>query len=156
MTAIRALPQQDLVELLGCYNLGSLESYWPATHGIENSNYFVRVAGGMGSKEVVLSVLEQSPTASKLLVPLLDTCEAAGLPIAPIIRTRTGGESAEILGRPALIAPRLLGRHVLNPTRRHCESVGRFLARFHVATRHLADGVADHPRNRCMAAGTRC
>ncbi len=141
------LPQRDLAQLLERYDLGRLESYWPATHGIENSNYFVRVASDQGSQEVVLSVLDRAPAAPAFLVPLLDTCEAAGLPIARIIRTRNGNSSDEILGRPTLIAPRLLGRHVLNPTRRHCESLGRFLARFHLATRHLAATATDHPRD---------
>ncbi len=147
MAAASPLPQRDLMELLERYDLGRLESYWPATHGIENSNYFVRLTGAAGSHEVVLSVLDRAPAAPTLLVPLLDTCEAAGLPIAPIIRTRNGAANDEILGRPTLIAPRLLGRHVVNPTRRHCESVGRFLARFHVATRHLAKDAQQHPRD---------
>jgi homoserine kinase type II len=147
MSAVTPLPEQALTQLLERYDLGRLESHWPATYGIENSNYFVRVGDARGSHEVVLTVLERQSTASALLVPLLDTCEEAGLPVAPIIRTRAGHAHDEILGRPTLIAPRLMGRHVLNPTARHCASVGRFLARFHRVSRHLTRGAEPHPRD---------
>ncbi len=147
MAAATPLPERELVALLGRYDLGVLETYWPAAHGIENSNYFVRVVDPRGSQEIVLTLLEQPPAASELLISLLDTCDAAGLPIAPIIRNRTGHANDQLLGKPTLLAPRLLGRHVLNPTERHCRSVGRFLARFHRIARHLADRAAPHPRD---------
>jgi len=147
MSAITPLPERELRALLDRYALGSLETYWPASGGIENSNYFVRVSGANGSQEVVLTMLEQPPAAGDLLVPLLDLCDEAGLPIAPIIRNRSGAAREEVQGRATLIAPRLVGRHILHPTARHCETVGRFLARFHVATRVLAEAAPAHPRD---------
>jgi homoserine kinase type II len=95
----------------------------------------------------VLTILEQPPAAGDLLVSILDRCDQAGLPVAPILRNRTGEARESIAGKPALVTPRLLGRHVVNPTLRQCEAVGRFLARFHLATAALADDAAAHPRD---------
>ncbi len=92
-------------------------------------------------------MLERPPNSGALIVPLLDACAEAGLPVAPIIRNRNGSPSDQINGKPTMVAPRLSGRHVVNPTMRHCESVGRFLARFHKATLSLARQAPEHPRN---------
>jgi homoserine kinase type II len=152
VAAITPLPADALVELLRRYDLGCLETFWPAGGGVENTNYFVRVGQRTGqrpeSREVVLTLLEQPPAAGALLVPLLDACDEAGLPVAPPIRNTNGEPIDRIAGRPALFAPRLLGRHVLNPTLRQCEVVGRFLARFHRTTWRFAPEAPAHPRDR--------
>ena len=147
MAAITPLRESDLTLLLSKYGLEGLESFWPASHGIENSNYFVRLTSSLGPHEVVVTLLEQPANSGPLLVPLLDACDAAGLPVAPIIRNRHGAASDQINGKPTIVAPRLVGRHVLNPTVRQCESVGRFLARFHRVTAPLAASAPAYPRN---------
>jgi homoserine kinase type II len=147
VAAITSLNEPDLEDLLAKYELGGLERYWPASNGIENSNYFVRVANQRGPHEIVVTMLERPPNAGALLVPLLDVCADAGLPVAPIIRNRNGSASDHINGKATLVAPRLTGRHVVNPTVRQCESVGRFLARFHTTTAPLSNRAPDHPRN---------
>jgi len=147
VAAITVLDESDIADLLDRYALGRLEAFWPAGGGIENTNYFFRVAQNGDSQEFVLTVLEQQPAAGALLVPLLDLCDDAGLPIAPIVRNRAGEAADCVVGKPALVAPRLIGRHVLNPTIRQCETVGRFLARFHVAAAPLASRAPQHPRD---------
>jgi homoserine kinase type II len=147
VSAITPLDEPALKDLLAHYDLGRLESFWAAGGGVENSNYFVRLASEHGSHEVVLTILEQPPAAGELLVPILDRCDEAGLPIAPILRNRSGGTRDVVAGKPALLAPRLLGRHVVHPTLRQCETVGRFLARLHLATGAIADSAPSHPRD---------
>jgi homoserine kinase type II len=152
VAAITPLHESDLTVLLSKYGLEGLESYWPASNGIENSNYFVRLSSNLGPHEVVVTLLEQPANSGPLLVPLLDACDAAGLPVAPIIRNRLGASSDQINGKPTIVAPRLIGRHVLNPTVRQCESVGRFLARFHKITAPLAISAPAYPRNEVWLA----
>ena len=147
MAAITSLSEPDLEGLLARYELGGLERYWPASKGVENSNYFVRVASHRGPHEVVVTLLERPPNSGAMLVQLLDACAEAGLPVAPIIRNRDGSASDQINGKPTMVAPRLSGRHVVNPTVHQCESVGRFLARFHKATFRLSAQAPEHPRN---------
>ena len=146
MAAITPLNEPDLELFLEKYGLGGLERYWPATKGVENTNYFVRVADSRGPHDIVVTMLERQSSSGALLVPLLDACAEAGLPVAPIIRNRKGLPSDVINGKPTMVSPRLNGRHVVNPTVRQCESVGRFLARFHKATHALGAHAPVHPR----------
>jgi homoserine kinase type II len=147
VAAITSLNEPDLEDLLAKYELGGLERYWPASNGVENSNYFVRVASSHGPHEVVVTMLERPSNLGSMLVQVLDACAEAGLPVAPIMRNKSGSPSDQINGKPTMVAPRLSGRHVVNPTVRQCESVGRFLARFHKATVSLSLRAPDHPRN---------
>ncbi len=152
MAAITSLSEVDLEGLLAKYELGGLERFWPASNGVENSNYFVRVASSRGPREIVVTMLERPPNSGAMLVDLLDTCADAGLPVAPPIRNRYGASNDQINGKPTIVAPRLCGRHVVNPTMRQCESVGRFLARFHKATASLSARAPQHPRNETWLA----
>ncbi len=139
--------ETDLNAFLSRYSLGQLQRYWPASEGIENTNYFLRLASGQQSHEFVLTLLEQPTHAGQLLVPLLDSCHAAGLPVPWVIRDSQGQAWGKLLGKPAILCPRLPGRHLLNPALRHCAAVGRFLARLHLKARPLRMQAPLHPRN---------
>jgi homoserine kinase type II len=152
MAAITPLAEHDLEALLSRYALSGLQRFWPATNGIENSNYFIRLAGEdlagqENCRELVLTMLERPAHAGDLLVPLLDHCDAAGLPVARVVRNRAGDANDEINGKPTILSPRLCGQHVINPTLRHCESVGQFLARFHLVAEPMALGAPTYPRD---------
>ena len=147
MAAVTPLNDLDLEELLSRYGLGELESYWPATNGIENSNYFVRLASPSGTRDVVLTMIEQPTNSPSLLVPLLDRCDAAGLPVPRIIRNTSGAASDQLRGKQTILCPRLSGRHVFNPTLTQCEAVGRFLGRLHITAQPLTETAPWHPRN---------
>src|SRR4030095_16833767 len=146
MAAITPIDKSELEDLLSRYDVGLLERFWPASNGIENTNYFLRLSTDGGCKELVLTLLERHAACSTLMVPLLDLCERAGLPVAPILRNRAGATTDRVSGRATLVSARLRGRHVLNPTLRHCAAVGRFLARFHRIAAELVDEAAEYPR----------
>jgi homoserine kinase type II len=147
MAAVTPLNDLDLEELLLRYGLGELESYWPATNGIENSNYFVRLTSPGGNRDVILTMLEQPANAPSLLVPLLDLCDDAGLPVPRVIRNSGGAASDQLRGKQTILCPRLNGRHVFNPTLPQCEAIGRFLGRLHITARPLTETAPWHPRN---------
>ena len=151
---MNAVPELDLLRLEGLvssYGVGELIRYWPASAGIENSNYFLSTVRGGMEQHYVLTLLEQPPNAGGGFVPLLDTCVAAGLPVPAVIRDLRGLPFGELDGKPALLCPRLPGRHVFNPTLRQVEALGRFLARFHRATGGGAEEpgrkLPDYPRD---------
>ncbi len=147
MAALTPVGESELQALLSRYDLGTLNRYWPASHGIENSNYFLDLSGREGRRQYVLTLMERPSYAGELLVPLLDLADAAGLPVAPIVRNRAAAAMDELRGKPTLIAPRLIGRHVVNPTLRQCSAVGRFLARFHKVAGRLSSAAPRHPRD---------
>ncbi|MFU8813740.1 MAG: phosphotransferase [Pseudomonadales bacterium] len=147
MSATTELDLQRVRDLLGNYRIGDLVRYWPASGGIENSNYFVATLLQSEQREYVLTIIERPPHSGDAIVPLLDTCVAAGLPVPAVVRTRDGAAFADADGKPVMVCPRLPGRHVCNPTLRQLEALGRFLARFHVATTAAELQLPEYPRD---------
>jgi homoserine kinase type II len=147
MAALTEIAQPEMERLLERYGLGRLVRYRPASNGVENTNYFVEVAARRRYRQYVVTLLERPSNAGMLMVELLDTADAAGLPVARILRNTDGRSIDHAGGKPALVMPRLPGRHVVNPTTRHCRAVGRFLARFHCASLPLAERAPPYPRD---------
>jgi homoserine kinase type II len=147
MNAITKLDLLHLEALVDRYCIGDLIRYWPAASGIENSNYFLATQKEGVERYYVLTVLEQPSNAGASLVPLLDSCVEAGLPVPGVIRDRTGSAYNHLDGKPMILCHRLPGKHAYNPTTRQIEALGRFIARFHTATAKLAFPLPPYPRN---------
>ena len=64
-----------------------------------------------------------------------------------VIATKTGSREGSIQGKPVLLCARLPGSHVSTPVRRQCASIGRFLARFHLATLPMVPEVKPYVRD---------
>lgn len=142
--------QLDLLRLealVADYALGELVRYRPATAGIENSNYFLTTRKAGRQRQYVLTLLERPSNAGDALVPLLDSCVAAGLPVPGVVRATGGRAFSELEGRPAMVCPRLPGRHVYNPTQRQVEALGRFIGNFHLATAAADLELPPYPRD---------
>lgn len=145
--AIYEFDQSTLEDTLARYDVGVLLRYWPAPNGIENSNYFIRTLTGEQKREFVLTILEQPSNSGPAYVPLLDTCRDAGLPVAPVLRNQAGSAFDSLDGKSTLLTPRLPGRHVYNPTVKQVQALGRFIARFHLATEGVALETREYPRD---------
>ena len=147
MNAITKLDLLHLEALVDRYGVGELIRYWPAANGIENSNYFLATQKEGVERQYVLTVMEQPSNAGESLVPLLDSCVEAGLPVPVVVRDRDGGAYNQLDGKPMLLCQRLPGQHAYNPTTRQVEALGRFTARFHTATAGLAFPLPPYPRD---------
>ena len=147
MNAVTRLDRADLDAVLSRYDVGELEDFWPATHGIENSNYFVRTATKGPSREWVLTILEQAPNAGAVFMPLLDTCFEAGLPVAPVQRNAAGSLQGSLRGKPLLLTPKLRGTHPQAPSTAQVAALGGIVAKLHLATRNPSFATPSHPRN---------
>ncbi len=147
MPTVSLLDADALEKLLSRYDVGHLRDHRPASHGIENSNYFVTTSRDGVLSGWVLTVLEQPSNAGPSYVPLLDLCHEAGLPVAPVIRN-VGGDAVEwIEGKKAMLAPMLPGAHVDNPSANQLKSLGGFIGSFHRATRAPGFEVPAYPRD---------
>ncbi|MCZ6886879.1 MAG: homoserine kinase [Gammaproteobacteria bacterium] len=137
----------DVASSLERYDIGDVSDVWLAEDGIENTNYFVRtITTDHVVREYVLTIVETQAAAPELLVPLLDACGAAGLPVASPVLNSAGQPTQRVHGKRTLLSPRLGGRHVSNPTLSQCSALGRFIARFHLVSRDLANQAPDYPR----------
>ena len=147
MRTITPLNAEALADLLARYAVGAPQDYRAASHGIENSNYFVTTRKDGTRGDWVLTLLEQPANSGSAYVPLLDLCHAARLPVAPVIRNASGEAIESLLGKPAMLAPKLPGAHIVDPTLEQVEALGRFIADFHGATADPGFEIATHPRD---------
>jgi homoserine kinase type II len=146
-STVTALDPSRLQRVVHGYGVGTLVRHWPATTGIENSNYFLVTRDAGLERHYVLTLMERPAYAGDALVPLLDASVAAGLPVPAVLRNGLGQPFDELEGKPAMLCPRLPGRHVFNPTQRQVEAVGRFTARFHRATSAAELALPPYPRD---------
>lgn len=152
MNAITQLDVLDLEHTIASYGVGELIRYWPAANGIENSNYFIRTLDQGREREFVLTIMEQPSNAGGAYVPLLDLCRSAGLPVAGIVRNLKGEAIGHYDGKLILLSQRLSGKHVYNPTLKQVAALGRFVARFHLATTGWAEPMPEYPRTAAWLA----
>ena len=147
MNAVTRLDRADLEAVLDRYDVGEPVDFWPAAHGIENSNYFVRTATQGTPREWVLTILEQAPNAGAVFAPLLDLCFAAGLPVAPVRRNAAGNLQESLRGKPLLLTPRLHGSHPQEPSTAQVAALGATIAKLHLTTRNPSFATPNHPRD---------
>ena len=132
MSVFTPLERPELEAFLAPYELGRLRDFQGIAAGSENSNFFVSLERG----EYVLTLIERGPSGDlPFFIDLLDVLHGAGLPVPYALRTTTGEALRSLAGKPALLQPRLAGKHVHAANAHHCQEVGALLARIHLATR---------------------
>lgn len=132
MSVFTPLSRPQLETFLEAYGLGSLRDFQGIAAGTENSNFFVNLQSG----QYVLTLVERGPTQDlPFFVELLEVLHQAQLPVPFAIPGKDGVALRELAGKPALLQPRLAGKHISVPNAHQCEEVGAFLAHLHVATR---------------------
>jgi homoserine kinase type II len=68
-------------------------------------------------------------------IELLDVLHNADLPVPYALRTTDGQALRELAGKPALLQPRLAGKHIKQANAQHCAQVGELLGHLHLATK---------------------
>ena len=132
MSVFTPLARAQLESFLAPYGLGRLRDFQGIAAGTENSNFFVSLEQG----EYVLTLIERGPTQDfPFFIELLDVLHEANLPVPYAVRTTDGVALRELAGKPALLQPRLPGKHIKVPNNQHCAQVGELLGHLHLATR---------------------
>lgn len=131
MSVFTMLQRPELEAFLTGFGLGRLHSFRGIAEGAENSNFFVSLDAG----EYVLTLVERGDSeALPFVLQLLERLHLAGLPVPFAIPDKQGAMQLQLAGKPALLQPRLPGKHILQPNPGHCAEVGKVLARLHLAT----------------------
>ncbi len=132
MSVFTPLARPELETFLAPYGLGHLRDFQGIAAGSENTNYFISLEQG----EFVLTLVERGPVQEMpFFIELLDTLHDADLPVPYALRTTDGSALRELAGKPALLQPRLPGKHISEPNNQHCVQIGELLAHLHLATR---------------------
>ena len=120
MSVFTPLQHEELEAFLAPYGLGRLQEFEGIAAGSENSNFFVSVEQG----QYVLTLVERGPTQDlPFFIELLEVLHRAGLPVPYALQTADGEALRNLAGKPALLQPRLPGRHVAAPNAHHCSEV---------------------------------
>ena len=131
MSVFTPIERPELEIFLAPYELGRLISFQGIAAGTENSNFFVSMEKG----EFVLTLIERGPVADMpFFIELLDVLHGVGLPVPFAVQTADGQGLRELAGKPALLQPRLAGKHLHEPNAHHCQEIAQFLASMHLAT----------------------
>ena len=131
MSVFTPVERAQLEAFLDGFELGRLIDHSGIAGGTENSNFFVATEQG----EYVLTLIERGAVADlPFLIELLDRLQQAGLPVPYAIRDRQGRALQQLNQRPALLQPRLPGRHVEQADSSHCQALGQMLAQLHNTT----------------------
>ena len=131
MSVFTPLQRAQLETFLAPYDLGRLLDFQGIEAGSENSNFFVSLERG----EFVLTLVERGPSDDlPFFIELLDVLHKAGLPVPYALRTGSDEALRSLADKPALLQPRLSGRHISQVNGHHCREVGALLARIHLAT----------------------
>ncbi|WP_412461075.1 homoserine kinase [Pseudomonas sp. SC11] len=132
MSVFTPVSRPELETFLAPYELGRLLDFQGIAAGTENSNFFVSLEKG----EFVLTLIERGPAEDlPFFIDLLDVLHDADMPVPYAVRDRDGHGLRQLCGKPALLQPRLSGKHVKAPNNQHCAQVGELLAHIHLATR---------------------
>jgi homoserine kinase type II len=132
MSVFTPLSRPELETFLAPYGLGRLRDFQGIAAGTENSNFFISLEQG----EFVLTLVERGPVQDlPFFIELLDVLHEADLPVPYALRTTDGIALRELAGKPALLQPRLPGKHIKQTNAQHCIQVGEFLGHIHLATR---------------------
>ena len=132
MSVFTPLERHELEAFLAPFGLGRLKDFQGISAGTENSNFFVSLEGG----EYVLTLVERGPRADMpFFIELLARLHQAGLPVPYAVPMESGEALGELAEKPAILQPRLAGKHVSQPNAHHCAEIGSWLARLHLATR---------------------
>lgn len=129
MSVYTPLTLAQVQDFAAAYGL-SVQAISPIQGGIENTNYFVHAAP---QTDYVLTVFEELDfVAAAELAPVLQYLAQQGVPVAVPLMHR--GQSIHTLaGKPAQLAPRMLGQHPLQPSVNQTQALAEAQARMHLA-----------------------
>ena len=142
MAVFTEVPFDLASALIDRLDIGRLTSLEGCSGGIENTNYFADTTQG----RYVLTLFERLGFAElPFYLHLMKHLAARGIPV-PGPKADSDGEILHrVLDKPAAVVDRLHGSHHLAPDVAHTASVGRILARMHLAG---ADFVLQQPNLR--------
>ncbi|MEX5443069.1 homoserine kinase [Acinetobacter schindleri] len=142
MSVYTTLTLKEVQDFAAPYGLKVIDLI-PIQGGIQNTNYFLVCE----DQQYVLTVFEDmDEQAAGELVPVLKHLGQAGVAV-PVPLSHSGKAIHSIKGKPAQIAPRMLGEHPMPATKAQAEAIAIAQAKMHVALKDFKlerEFVRDH------------
>lgn len=131
MAVYTDLQEDDLRQFLTSYDLGTLRSYEGIAEGVENSNFRLTTTKGV----FILTLFERRMDPKELpwFLGFMGHLAQEGIPCPLPVAGHDGEALRSLAGRPAVIVTFLQGKSLTQIDDLACESMGRMMARLHVA-----------------------
>ncbi|MFG6137801.1 homoserine kinase [Halomonas sp. B23F22_10] len=143
MAVFTPLTDSQVETFLSRFDAGSLVACKGVPAGTENSTFFVTT----DRRELVLTLFEQGEHEElPFFVELLDYLDEHRLPVPGPLHDRDGIALHSLAGKPALLFPRLPGKHPEAPDLAQCRALGDTLGRMHKVSRRFP-GHRPNPRD---------
>ncbi len=131
MAVYTEVPDRELAEFVGGYDIGAVVSCEGMEEGIENTNYLLRT----DRDTYVLTIYERRVKRADLpyFLGLMEHLSAGGIDCPTPVHGIDGEALRTLCGKPAAIVSFLAGTWPRRPMPAHCARLGAALARMHLA-----------------------
>lgn len=135
MSVFTALTRSEIEQHLNLYSLGQLVNFSGIASGVENSNYFLTLQQKNGSQKCYVLTLFERLSAAELpfFVQLTSYLHHLQRPVPCALANKQGAQICFLAGKPAVIVPKIDGKHCTQTSVLACAQVGAELARIHVS-----------------------
>jgi homoserine kinase type II len=134
MSVYTTIENDELVALLGHYQVGELVDYQGISDGIENTNYFVDTASDAGNHRFVLTLFEHHTLDEmQYYLKLMHHLAEHGVPSADPVADRDGNYISTFKRKPTALVQRLGGSSIIDTTVAQCEQLGAAMGKMHSA-----------------------
>ena len=132
MAVYTEVSDDELVDFVSEYKIGSARSCKGIAEGIENSNYLLTTDSGT----YILTIYEKrvNPEELPFFLNLMEHLKEHGIPCPLPIKGRDGQALRTLCGKPAAIVSFLDGMWPRRVKPDHCAELGSAMARFHTAS----------------------
>ena len=131
MSVYTILKNKEFRDIISRYNIGSLKSSTGISDGITNTNYFLNTTKG----KYVLTIFEDVKKSKVInYLKLMNFFSSEGLCAPEIMLTKSGDLLTTIKNKPCSIMQKLNGATVEKTNIDICRSLGKLIARFHIAS----------------------
>ncbi len=155
MAVYTVLTGAEIDALANALALGTPERWQGVGAGIENSTYFLSCRRDGELREWVLTIAETTSREDTLFIARwMARLAGDGLPVpAPLCDPATDNPVTTVQGKPAIVVPRIRGRHPADADNAQCAAIGHFLGAMHASALRSGAGHAG-PRGLDWLTGT--
>lgn len=136
MAVYTEVPDDELQQFIGEYDVGALTSCKGIAEGVENSNFLVHTDQGA----FILTLYEKrvAPEDLPFFLGLMEHLSVRNFTCPTPVKDRKGRALKQLAGRPAALITFLEGMWIRRPETRHCSALGSAIARMHLAGEDFA------------------
>jgi homoserine kinase type II len=136
MAVYTEVPDDELRDFVGRYDIGPVVSYKGIAEGVENSNYLLQTE----RENYILTLYEKrvAPDDLPFFLGLMEHLAAQGVACPTPIKARDGQALQTLCGRPAAIVSFLRGMWPRRILPAHCAELGKAMAAMHLAGQAFA------------------